>query len=118
VSDSYQPHPQLLGLVELDQAGTVLYARLEKDDVRRDLSGLNFFSEVAPFKNVEEFRRRVEEFTSGRDRANSFNFTCDFEDGEVSVRVLIARIRERTSGERAKSILIHIRQNYENDLRE
>jgi hypothetical protein len=120
VTDSYQPHPQLLGLVELDEAGTVLYARFENDDVRRDLSGLNFFSEVAPFKNVEEFRRRIDEFTSGRDQANSFNFTCDFDDGELPVRVLVARIGERKNGERAKSILIHIRRSLDehegNDL--
>jgi hypothetical protein len=118
VSDSYQPHPQLLGLVELDQAGTVLYARLEKDDVRRDLSGLNFFSEVAPFSNVEEFRRRLDEFKSGREQADSFKFTCNFDDGEVLVRVLIARISESTNGERIKSILVHIRQSNENDIRQ
>jgi hypothetical protein len=117
VSSSYQPHPQLLGLIELDQAGTVLYARLEKDDVRRDLSGLNFFSEVAPFSNVEEFRRRIDEFTSGCEQANRFNFTCNFDDGEVRVRVLVARMGQRTGGERAKSILVHIRRSNENDLR-
>jgi hypothetical protein len=53
VSELYQP--QLLGLVELDAAGTVLYARLEKDDVRRDLSGLNFFSQVAPSRTSPIF---------------------------------------------------------------
>ncbi|HVF48935.1 MAG TPA: hypothetical protein VNA19_02535 [Pyrinomonadaceae bacterium] len=53
MSELYQP--QLLGLVELDAAGTVLYARLEKDDVRRDLSGLNFFSQVAPSRTSPIF---------------------------------------------------------------
>jgi hypothetical protein len=115
LSNAYQPHPQLLGLIELDQAGMVLYARLEKDDVRRDLSGLNFFSEVAPFSNVEEFRRRINVFTSGREQADSFNFTCNFGDGEVLVRVLVARVRERTNGKRTKSILVHIRRSHEND---
>lgn len=118
MSTSFQPHPQLLGLVELDQSGTVLYARLEKDDVRRDLSGLNFFTEVAPFNNVEEFRRRLNEFTSGRDQANSFNFTCNFDDGVVPVRILVSRIRERTNGKCGKSILVHIRLSNENDIRQ
>lgn len=118
MSISYLPYPQLLGLVELDQAGTVLYARLENDDVRRDLSGLNFYSEVAPFRNVEEFRRRIDEFTSGRDQANSFNFTCDFDDGAVPVRVLVSHLRQRKNGERTKSILVHIRQSNENDTRQ
>jgi hypothetical protein len=104
-------HPQLLGLVELDQAGTVLYARLERDParVRSDISGLNFFSDVALFKNVEEFRRRIEEFRSGQTQVNSFNFTCDFDEGRIPVRVLVARIRERSNGDCTKSILVHIR---------
>lgn len=118
MSNAYQLHPQLLGLIELDQAGTVLYARLEKDDVRRDLSGLNFFSEVAPFSNVEEFRRRIDEFSSGREQADSFNFTCNFDDGEMLVRVLVSRIRERTNGRCTKSILVHIRLSNENDIRQ
>lgn len=118
MSEPYQPHPQLLGLVELDAAGTVLYARLEKDDVRRDLRGLNFFSEVAPFKNVADFRQRIDDFANGREQANSFNFTCDFEDGEIPVRVLVTRIRERTKETHAHSILVHIRQSFENHLRQ
>ena len=102
-------HPQLLGLVELDRAGTVLYARLERDAARRDLGGLNFFSEVAPFRNVTDFRRYVEDFANGVAPVNSFYFDCDFDDGVVPVRVLLTRVRERSNGERTKSILVHIR---------
>lgn len=115
MSTTYHPYPQLNGLVELDQAGMVLYARFERDDVRRDLSGLNFYSEVAPFSNVEELRQRIDEFTSGRDHANSFNFTCNFDDETVPVRVLVARIREGADSERIRSILVHIRQRNENE---
>ena len=103
-------HPQLLGLVELDLAGNVLYAKLERDESRCDLGGLNFFSDVAPFKNVEEFRRRLESFANGHEPVKSFNFTCDFDDGFVPVKVLVARIRERTDNKRIKSLLVHIRQ--------
>jgi hypothetical protein len=116
VNDHNSTHPQLLGLVEHDQAGTVLYARLERDATRHDLDGLNFFSEVAPFKNAEEFRRRLEDFERGREQANSFNFTCDFDDGSVPVRVLVARIRERSNGERTESILVHIRPQVEREI--
>lgn len=110
VNNPNSTHPQLPGLVELDQEGTILYARLERDDARRDLGGLNFFSEVAPCKNVGEFRRRLKDFANGREQANGFNFSCDFEDGSVPVRVLLDRIRERSNGDRADSILVHIRQ--------
>ena len=105
-----QAHPQLLGLVELDQAGTVLYARLQKGEARRNLGGLNFFSDVAPFKNVAEFRRRVEDFANGPTMSDSFDFICDFDDGPVPVRVLLARIRERMNGAQTTSILVLIRQ--------
>jgi hypothetical protein len=103
-------HPQLLGLVELDRAGNVLYAKLERDQKRRDLNGLNFFSDVAPFNNVEEFRRRLDSFANGHELAQSFNFTCDFDDGSVPVKVLVARISERDNRGQVKSILVHIRQ--------
>jgi hypothetical protein len=107
-SSSIQTH--LLGLVELDQTGTVLYSRLDENNVRKDMSGLNFFSEVAPFNNVEDFRRLIDEFRRGREQANSFEFACHFEDETVAVRVLVARIRERTNGEQTKSVLVHIRR--------
>ena len=105
-------HSQLLGLVELDQAGTVLYARLEKEPAQAhpDINGLNYFFDVIPFKNVKEFRRHIEDFRSGQSQANSFNFTCEFDDGHIPIRVLVARIRERSNGDRADSILVHIRQ--------
>jgi len=110
--------PELTGLIEIDEVGTVLYARLENDNERRDLSGLNFFSQLLTFRNVEEFRRRLDEFSKGPDQANSFHFTCDFDDGPVPVRVLVARIRERTNDARTKSLLVHIRKIDEKDNRE
>lgn len=79
-------HPELYGLVELNQEGTVLYSRLDDAGASSDINGRNFFSEVAPFKNVEAFRQLVSNFTSGRDQANNFNFMCDFDDMTVLVR--------------------------------
>lgn len=79
-------HPELYGLVELNQEGTVLYSRLDDAGASSDINGRNFFSEVAPFKNVEAFRQLVSNFTSGRDQANNFNFMCDFDDMTVERR--------------------------------
>ncbi|CAN5776439.1 hypothetical protein BH18ACI4_BH18ACI4_16390 [soil metagenome] len=109
-------HPQLFGLLEIDEAGTVLYARLENNNERCDISGLNLFSQVLSFTNVEEFRRRLDEFILGGDQANNFTFTCDFDYSSVPVRVLVARIRERTNGERTKSLLVHIRKSDESGV--
>lgn len=105
---------KLYGLIELDQAGTVLYTRFEGEGAaafaERDLTGRNFYAEVAPFQNVGEFRQQLESFRKGSQPAHSLDFTCDYEDGPLPVRVLLARIRERSECEVTKSILVHIRR--------
>jgi hypothetical protein len=104
------------GLVELDAAGTVLYYRVEGDGGRAglgpalDLTGLNFYTEVAPFRNVGDFRRMLDSFGSSKQPASSLDFVCDYEDGPLAVRVLLARIRERASADATKSILVHVRK--------
>ena len=105
---------KLFGLLELDEAGTVIYSRLEGDDningSAADVAGRNFFSEVAAFMNVKEFHQRLESFNQSREQAKSFIFNCDYEDGTVPVRVLLARIREQANGDRTKSLLMHIKK--------
>ena len=108
------PAPKLYGLIEIDQAGTVLYTRFEGDGASafaaRDNAGRNFYTEVAPFKNVAEFQRRLEIFHGGSQPAHSMDFTCEYADGPLPVRVLLARIRECAERDVTKSILIHIRR--------
>jgi hypothetical protein len=105
---------KLFGLFELDPSGIVLYSRPEPDaetgGPAPDVSGRNFFREVAPFENAEEFRRRVINFINGDGQADNFLFTYRCDDGPRPVKVLLARIRERSSGTRTKSILMHIRR--------
>jgi len=105
---------KLFGLFELDADGTVLYSRVEpeakSDGEQPDLSGRNFYEEVAPFENVEEFRRRVTQFAGGASPADNFNFDCRYADCALPVRVLLARVRERTIQSRTKSVLVHIRK--------
>ena len=105
---------KLFGLLELDAAGTVLYSRLEGDSNARgsaaDVAGHNFFSEVAPFTNVEEFHLRLDAFDRSAEHALSFAFICNYEDGPAPVRVLLARIREQSDGGRTKSLLVHIKK--------
>jgi|SRR5215213_10003218 len=103
---------QLLGLFELDEAGKVLYYRMEASEERGtplDMTGLNFYDEVAPFENVEEFRSCVTEFTSGAKAADSFDFDCHYQDSAHPVRVLLARICQRMNRNITKSVLVHIR---------
>lgn len=103
------------GLFELDDSGTVLYSRIEvdgrSDATATSLTGQNFFKEIAPFDNVEEFRQRIAGFARSAAQADNFIFTCRINRGLMPVRVLLARIRERSNGEQTKSILVHIRKS-------
>lgn len=105
---------KLYGLIELDSAGAVLYARFEGDGAAAfaalHVTGRNFYTEVAPFRNVGEFRQQVESFGKGTEPAHTINFTCDYDDGPLPVRVLLARISERSERDVTKSVLVHIRR--------
>ena len=101
---------QLLGLFELDVVGKVLYYRMDSVGTSPDMTGHNFYDEVAPFENVEEFRQCVTDFTLGAKAADSFNFDCHYRGSDHPVRVLLARIYERVDRNNTKSVLVHIRQ--------
>ena len=105
---------KLYGLIEIDQAGTVLYTRFEGEAAASfaalGTTGRNFYTEVAPFRNVGEFRQQLDAFRKGAQAAHTIDFTCDYADGPLPVRVLLARIRERSEQEVTKSILVHIRR--------
>jgi hypothetical protein len=102
---------KLFGLLELDPQGTVVFSKLEGDEElsgAADIVGHNFFSEVATFLNVAEFRQRFETFDSKPEPSSSFMFNCDYEDGAVPVRVLLARLREDTKY--PGSVLVYIKK--------
>lgn len=105
---------KLYGLIELDRAGTVLFTRFEGDGAASfaacDFTGRNFYTDVAPFRNVGEFRQQLESFCMGTEPAHSIDFVCDYDDGPLPVRVLLARISERSARDVTKSILVHIRR--------
>ena len=100
----------LLGLFELDDAGKVLYHRMDSPGVSPELTGQNFYDEVAPFENVDEFRRCVADFTHGAKAADSFDFDCHYDGIDHPVRVLLARICASMDPNNTKSVLVHIRR--------
>lgn len=111
MSASVTTKQKFFGLVELDTHGRVLYSRYEANWGRNyidDVTGRDFFSEVAPFLNVKEFQQCVESFNRSCKQADSIAFTCEYEDGPVPVKILIARVSEESSRDVTKSILIHV----------
>jgi hypothetical protein len=109
MSNSVLTAPELLGLFELDAGGKVLYCRMDSPGAPPELTGHNFYDEVAGFRNVEDFRRFVTDFTVGAKAADSFEFRCHYDDSDHSIRVLVARIRDNVNRLNTKSVLLHIR---------
>jgi hypothetical protein len=106
---------KFFGLFELNDEGMVLYSRIEPDgrtDIsERALTGKNFFEEIVSFENMEEFRTRINRFNQSERQADNFIFTCLIDGDSLPVRVLLARIREQSNGQKTKSILVHIRKS-------
>ena len=101
--------PKILGLFEIDTAGTVLYYRMDSADELPDMTGHNFYEEVARFENVADFQRCVTDFSHSAKAADSFDFDCHYDSSDHPVRVLLARIRENLNRNNTKSVLLHIR---------
>jgi hypothetical protein len=103
-----------LGLWELDEAGTVLH--YEPTGGGRppfppsEVIGRNFFGEIVPAAQAEEFRERLARFFSGHAPTDSFDLTLQLGEDSVRTRILLARIHERVAPGGAESILIHVRR--------
>lgn len=106
---------RLFGMFELDSTNTVLYSRVEADGrgdfvTTTDINGHDLFNDNSPILNAGELRQRVNHFRASGAMVDSFDFTCQYDDGPVPVRVLLARVRERFDYDSTKSILIHLRR--------
>ncbi len=105
---------KLFGMFELDSSNRVVYSRFEGEGRDRATSpgvnGASIEEAGAAFSNAEEFRRRINLFRCNCAQADSFDFTFEYEDGPVPVRVLLARVSESSDKGSTKSVLIHVRQ--------
>jgi photoactive yellow protein len=99
-------NPLPVGLLELDEKGTVINFRPSKEDTtltQVNIIGYNLFTEIEPFAEAKEFQDRIKSFTANLTPADSFHFTFKFNHRHLPVKVLLARIKRR-------SVLIHIRE--------
>src|ERR1051326_6733589 len=105
---------ELLGLFELDDAGKVLYYRMdsagEPGGTSPDIVRRKFYNDGAGFENVEEFRQCVTEFTRSATAADSFEFECRYGSSAQRVKVLLARICESVNRANTKSILVYLKR--------
>lgn len=102
------------GLFELDADGKVFYSRLRRNrelfQTEPDVIGSNFFEEVIPFENVEEFRQRFKYFVKGSNSIENFNFDFRYEENAVPVRVRLVRVSETEYYESSNLIIVDIRK--------
>ncbi len=115
MSTTTHSRQKLFGMFELDSSNRVIYSRFEGDarggaGRSPDVNGANLEEAGAAFSNAEELRRRINHFRSNGAQADSFDFTFEYEDGPVPVRVLFARVSESSDKGSTKSVLIHVRQ--------
>jgi photoactive yellow protein len=97
------------GLLELDPAGTVIrYSpaaeRLSCPAVC-DILGRNFFTEIAPVAEVNQFRARFHAFMAAGQAID--RFTAKYATGQQDVRgqVLLAQITEKSAGRRQLALV-------------
>src|SRR5918997_264215 len=108
--------PLPYGLLELDEAGTVVYYRSEERGLfqrpEAEVVGRNFFTDIEVVARAREFQDRIKEFRRGRAPAHSFSFSFALKHRRLPVRVLLARVHERPAeGGRSsvESLYVHIR---------
>jgi len=88
------------GLIVLDAAGDILfYNETEGRYVGmtpEQVTGMNFFTEVAPCTQVKAFQGRFEDFVAGRlGRTTFFDFAFHFEQGTQNVTIGLSHGRKR-----------------------
>jgi len=102
------------GLLELDTDGVVLYYRPDhSEDSSTQASGLigrNIYTDIPILSESKEFCDRINIFSRMHVPAESFSYKFGSEDGQIQVKVLLARIHEQTSQNDTDYILLHIRK--------
>lgn len=107
--------PSYVGIFELDTAGTVLYSRQSQPNPTAQnteyLVGQNFFEKVADFENAPDFRRRFRNFISSHNFKENFSFECRSMQGNVPIRVLMLRAKEKNQSQSNDIVILDIRKN-------
>jgi len=112
MTDFALPHLELFGLFEIEEAGTILYARTEQEESMEpvpDIRGQNFF-ELASLENRVELQEKIDRFIISSNQADSFYVTNRLAAGEQRVKVLLGRIRHNSRDDDTTSVLVHIRR--------
>lgn len=105
-----------LGLVELDEAGTILYYHGDSDTasgcVAEGFVGRNFFTDFAPIADAAGFRSKVDAFRRAHAASYGFDYCFAGAADGGNVKVLLARVRE-ADGSGRETFIVQISANRE-----
>lgn len=89
------------GIIVVDERGRILYYNAREEQIahrrREDVIGLNFFRDVAPCTQVQEFYGRFEEAMRTVGLVANFNFKFPFPDRPREVEISLASFRKENS---------------------
>jgi hypothetical protein len=107
-----QPSPVKppIGLLELDQRGTVIRydPAVEQGARRKDVIGRDFFAEVLPVQQLYGVRARFLAFMAGGCAVEKFSLTVLCGGRAVNMQVVLAAMTERRAGRRERVALVRI----------
>lgn len=101
------------GLFELDSTGRVIRyssaAERNVQELRQNILGRNFFTEIAPVEQLKDFRDRFQVFMAHGESIQKFTSTVLSNHGQIKVQILLARITEQSEHGRERLALVCIR---------
>jgi photoactive yellow protein len=113
--DEYKEESSIIpfGLLELDEQGTVVHYSPATQWKRRgrdsdNIIGRNFFDDVIPVLPVKEFKERFLRFMALGDSVQRFTIRCPFEQRDIRVQIILARITERTERNSERLALVRL----------
>jgi photoactive yellow protein len=87
------------GVIEVNRSGVVISFNQAEERFsghsRENVTGRNFFTEVAPCADVQDFRGRFEEFLNGANLSEQFDYVYYFGSRAVAVLITFLRVNRQ-----------------------
>lgn len=106
--------PEVFGLYELADDGTIRYSRARTDDglhqTREEVIGQDFFRDIASFDNTDELRRHFRRFITADRPVDAFVFDCLFETRVVRAKIFMTKAYEMDYEHRGGIVIMDIQK--------
>jgi photoactive yellow protein len=87
------------GVIQINQNGDIITfnqaERMLSGQSQDDVVGRNFFTEIAPCSDVQEFRGRFKEFLNGTNLSERFDYAYYFGGQAVNVQITFLRVNRQ-----------------------